>query len=454
MKTNTLAEQKRRIDNIRYANEHVKRFTKHVRIRDYLPGQVTYNLGPYPAKFSIAPTEYDEQLIRSLAENGVELIQVHEDWNDSIRLYGADKYSSHDPDGMKKFIDLCHRNGIKIIPYLSAFYFDRRDPDFRRDFMRYESYLIGEHFQYANCSGASETWGTYFFEKMKRVFDEYEFDGIYDDTGCEEFSKRHHAAKAEGRLYCTQKEIQYDPYEEDFYARMYSFVKENHGIMKMHYSNACRPASDEKLYDYLWVGEGVADLDGMLETMEFDPYLVPCPDLRWTNDEDVKRLFAQSIPFLQFPLRPDGRPFQAEKLISVPGVSYTTTGIYEYFQKMAEYDRTHPDGPHIYSSWSGIPDNVEYREAWFRYLALYKPMVEENNVCLMNITESTITKAPLPEHVYMSLFTGNEQYLCISNLSKQPQVIDLAETWENRETEQVQSSVCIPAGGLCFLKRI
>lgn len=26
-----------------------------------------------------------------------------------------------------------------------------------------------------------------FFEKMKRALDEYEFDGIYNDTGCEQY---------------------------------------------------------------------------------------------------------------------------------------------------------------------------------------------------------------------------------------------------------------------------
>lgn len=453
MKQWGLEEQKNRIENIRYASENVKACTRHIRIHDYIPGQVTYNLGPYPARFPIEPTEYDYNLIKNFAENGVGLIQVHEEWNDHIRLYGGDKYSSHDPEGMRKFIDLCHSFGIKVLPYLSSFYFDRRDPDFRRDFMRYESYLISVHFEYANCSAESETWGTYFFDKMKRVFDEYEFDGIYNDTGCEEFAKRHAEVRAQGRKSCVQSDIHYDPFEEDFYARMYSFVKENHGIMKMHYSNVCRPASTEKLYDYLWVGEGVSDVDALLGTIDFDPYLIPCPDLRWTSEEAVKRMFAQTIPFLQFPLRPDGRPYQAEKIISVPGVHYKTTGMYETYQEMAAYEREHPNGPYSYSDWSGIPDNEEYRANWFKYLALYRPMVEENNVCHMNITESTLTRAPLPTHVHMSLFTGNEQYLVLSNLSKQMHTVTLTDEWINRETNERLSSVTLPEGALVFLRR-
>ncbi|MBQ9784825.1 MAG: hypothetical protein IJW29_04920 [Clostridia bacterium] len=453
MKLLTLEENRKRIDNVRYAAEHVKACRKHVRIRDYLPGQVTYNLGPYPAKFSIEPTEYDYNLIKSFAERGVGLIQVHEEWNDSIRHLGADKYSSHDPAGMKNFIKLCHSFGIKVLPYLSSFYFDRRDPDFRRDFMRYESYLVSVHFEYANCSAASETWTTYFFEKMKRVLDAYEFDGIYNDTGCEEFAKRHHEARAQGRACCTQKDIQYDPYEEDFYARMYSFVKERGGIMKMHYSNNCRPASVEKLYDYLWVGEGVSNVDSMLETVDFDPYLIPCPDLRWATEQDVGKLFAQTIPFLQFPIRPDGRPYEPKKRISEP-IKYEKTTMYHAYLQMQEYIDAHPNGPHVYSDWSGIPDNEEYRAEWFRYLELYRPMVEENNLCHMSITESTITQGTLPEGVYMSLFTGTEQYLCLSNLSETAQTVELSDPWLDRESGAVVGDVTLAPGTLCFLKRI
>ena len=126
MKQLTLAEQRKRMDNLRYGAEHVREALRTHRVHDYHPGQVIYNLGEYPARFSIRPTEYDEQLIRSLAEKGVELIQVHEEWNDAIHVLGADKYSSHDPEGMRAFIDLCHSYGIKILPYMSSGFFDIR----------------------------------------------------------------------------------------------------------------------------------------------------------------------------------------------------------------------------------------------------------------------------------------------------------------------------------------
>ena len=85
MKNLSLEEHRKRIENINSAEENNKKYFRRHRIRDYLPGLVTYYLGDYPAPFSIAPTQYDYDMIKELAENGVDLIQVHEEWNDSIR---------------------------------------------------------------------------------------------------------------------------------------------------------------------------------------------------------------------------------------------------------------------------------------------------------------------------------------------------------------------------------
>ena len=79
MKISSFFEQSKRIKNINDAEKGNRNYFARHRIRDYMPGQATYNLGDYPARFSIAPTEYDYNMLKSLSENGVELIQVHED---------------------------------------------------------------------------------------------------------------------------------------------------------------------------------------------------------------------------------------------------------------------------------------------------------------------------------------------------------------------------------------
>ena len=42
--------QQARIDNVQFALEKVKEYGRKVRIRDYMPGRVTYCLGDYPEK--------------------------------------------------------------------------------------------------------------------------------------------------------------------------------------------------------------------------------------------------------------------------------------------------------------------------------------------------------------------------------------------------------------------
>ena len=84
MKTLNLEQHRARINNLREARKSIKKLTRELRIHNYLPGQVIYYLGDYPAKMSIKPTEYDFNLLKSYAENGVDMIQVHEEWNTSL----------------------------------------------------------------------------------------------------------------------------------------------------------------------------------------------------------------------------------------------------------------------------------------------------------------------------------------------------------------------------------
>ena len=109
----TELKQKQRIENIHRAHEQNKKFLRRIRITDYLAEQAIYNLGDYPAKVIAKPTDYDKQLIEKMAKAGVSLIQLHEDWNDACRLYGADKFSAVDEEGMKEFVELCHKTASK-----------------------------------------------------------------------------------------------------------------------------------------------------------------------------------------------------------------------------------------------------------------------------------------------------------------------------------------------------
>ncbi len=455
MKVYTLEQEKARLENVAYAENAVKACTRRHRIRDYIPGQATYNLGGYPSKFSIMPTEYDEECIKNLAEMGVGLIQVHEEWNDSIRVLGADKYSSHDPEGMRVFVDLCHRYGIKIVPYVSTGYIDARDPDCREDFfLKTEEDLRLEqvHFRYRLACPQSASWRQFILGKMENILDNYGFDGLYNDYGYAR-AEFHRRWCIENGVKFREDHLPYDPYAEDMLSRAYDLCHKRGGVMKMHIAGNRRITSSEKLYDYLWVGEGIEDPSTMLMTVPYEPYIVPCPDYKCVTDENFEDFFAQSLPFMQFPLRLDGRPLTDAK-VKAPGIEYAPNPLTDFYRDVAKYVEKHPDGPYVYSEWSAIPDNVQLRKRWAEYLKLYLPLVEEDNICHQNITETTLVKGLIPENVYMSLFSGCRQFLCVSNLGNAPQALALEDVWKDCESGVSGSEFLLQPRRVRFLERI
>lgn len=445
MKQYSLEEQRRRMQNLRYGADSVRACLRTQRIHDYLPGQVIYNLGEYPARFSIMPTEYDETLIRSLAEKGVELIQVHEEWNDAIHVLGADKYSSHDPDGMRAFIELCHRYGIKILPYMSSGFFDIRDPEFSQDFAGPELHVLDSaHYKYACCYTGSPAWQKFLLGKLERLLDSYDFDGLYNDMGYS------------GTGHLENGLIVGDPCFEDLLARIYSLVKERHGIVKVHQGTCIAPGASSKVYDYLWIGECMTDSEDIRRAASFPPYVVPCPDFRFMSQKEEEAFFARTIPFLQFQIRVDGRPVTGERAF-VPGIDYTYNPANNeqlHYEAVKKWYDAHPDGPHVYSEWSSIPDNPVTREKWFAYLALYRPMVTENSFVYIDIGENRITAAPLPEGVHMSLFINEECYLCLSNLGKENASVTFADHWEDRQTGEILRETVLTPDQILFLKKV
>ena len=443
MSTYTKEQYKARFEAIRFAEERVKGCTRRERIREYIPGQVIYNLGEYPARFSIRPTEYDYHLIKDLSEKGVGLIQLHEEWNDSQRYLGADKYTSHDPEGLRELIKLCHDFGIKVLPYISTGFFDWRDPDFRECFSTNGVHeLNGAYYRYRCCDAASPDWNAYLMPRLEKILDDYEFDGLYNDmgygcVGAPEFGY-----------------LEYDPYFEDILSRVYTMVKKRGGIVKIHQGACVAPKTHERVYDYLWVGECVRRASDLLETARFDPYVIANPDYRFIEEKNADAFYAMVIPNMQFLLRADGRPVTGERAF-VPGVEYINNpGNNEqlHFESMRKWYVEHPDGPYAYSEWSDIPDNEEMRARWFDYLALYRPMVKEDSLALLDLGENSILEGAIPQGIYASLFVNEDVYLAVSNVGKERQTITLCDEWIDRRTGNSVRSLDLAYGDLYFLK--
>ena len=454
MKFLTLEEHRARIANVKSAELGNKTYIRKHRIGEYLPAQAVYHLGDYPAPFSIEPTEYDYNMIKGMAENGVQLIQLHEEWNDHIRRFGADKYTSHDPEGLDKFIELCHSFGIKVIPYISSGFLHEFDPDFKEEFTIRKLYCrTGTHFQYRVCSASSEEWRSFILPKTFAVLDRHDFDGIYNDYGTD--SSFFHGGK-----YIKRDDVAgggYDPELEDLLATIYGEVKKRGGIYKLHINYNSPAPCIEKVYDYLWIGEGEST-DNLCIGKNYPPYVVPCPDKVHSKIDDPDYFFAAVIPFMQFPLLTScGRPLRG-RVIDEDVPLYCNPGKepgfgYIFQKNVHEYNKEHPDGPHVHSRWSAIPDDLRDYPTWCKYMALYKPMVEENTIAYIGLTESEDILSPAKENVNVSMFVSHEKYLVVGNLSGEEYEIVLKEQWTDRETGVTSDRFTVKNNRLLFLKK-
>lgn len=449
MKQLTLAEHRARIDNINLAEKNNKKYYSRKRIHDYLPGQAIYNLGDYPSPFSMAPTEYDEQLVADLAKNGVKLIQIHEEWNDAIRHLGADKFTAHDPKGLDAFIELCHKHGIKIIPYISTGYFHWHDPDWRDEFIRYDYRLSQAHYDYQHCYAGSPEWREYLIPRTFAALDRHDFDGIYNDIGRDGSKDYDWAAIAEG----AYVEQEYDPELEDLLSTIYGEVKRRGGIYKVHADYNFAPPVKDRVYDYLWIGEGVKNSQIGIGK-EHPDFVVPCPDFSRNVSGGLDFHFAKTVPFLQFPLLARGRPMAGGRITEdIPYYgNQDAGGYYDFFRRAGEYAKAHPNGPHIYSEWSAIPPVNDEYPIWCKYLALYQPMVTENSVAYIELRECADILSPIPDAVYASMFVNEDRYLVVSNFTGKDYELKLATPWTNRETGVALDTFTVKNESIIFLK--
>jgi hypothetical protein len=450
MKELTLAQHRTRIENLNSAEEDNRQYFRRHRVHDYLPGQATYNLGDYPARFSIMPTEYDFNMLQDMAGNGVQLIQIHEEWNDPVRHLGADKYSTFDTKGLQKFVDLCHYFNIKIIPYISSGFFHEYDPDFRKEFVIRQRYCItGMHFKYATCSASSAEWRNYVLPRTFAVLDKYEFDGIYNDCGTDSHCIMN------GKLRTTPDGLEFDPELEDLLSLIYSEVKRRHGVYKLHFGWNHGAETLDRVYDYLWIGECVSSSEPGVGK-DYPYYVVPCPDHVHHVEGDAEYHFAKLLPFVQFPLLTRGRPLMGKRIgenipyygnENGPGVEYA------FNQRVAEYMEAHPNGPYVYSLWSSIPDDPQDYPLWCKYLALYKPMVEENSLVYVELRDCAEILSPLPEKIFATMYVNEEKYLVVSNFTDSDYTLVLRDTWTDRIAGILGKSFEIKRNEMLLLKK-
>lgn len=434
-------DERRRLANLALANQLIRRSLRQHQMVGYLPGHAIYNLGEYPAAKPWEIDERDEARLDELAANGIELVQVHEDWNDSQRLFGGNKFTPANEKGFRRFIAACHRRKLKIIPYISSGYFDERDPDFNPQWTRSGGRLVEQWYRYAQCSPASAGWRAYLMKHVRYVLDEYGVDGLYNDVGYRPLYNATEAPTPDEIIAFEESATNQGAFD-DLLGTLYDEVKRRGGVTKVHaghwYRGGRRPPEGRPLFDYLWVGETADGLDVQREQLKsHPPYLIPCPYYARLNQVDPAEAYLHSLPYLQFPILMCGQPFTGERG-QVPNVAYakeregrwTQLG---HLRRIREYYLQHPDSARqAYGSWDAVGGGQD-RALHFRMLALYRKMVQPGSWAYLEVTDSDLFGQPLPTGVVASAYVNDTFSLVLANYGKTAADVMLRHNYRDQQ---------------------
>ena len=432
------AEERQRLQNIALCERSIHGCMRHHLITGYLPGQCTYNLGEYPCTKPWEIGEWDEKELDRLKAEGIGLIQLHEEWNDSQRLFGANKYSPLNPKGFRQFLDMAHQRGMKVIVYVSSGFFEKRDPDFRPEWARDQD-LVELFYNYARCSPASPSWRAYIRQQFVRIMDDYGVDGIYNDLGYLPLAGNPNRATHDEVL-AFPETPQHDGALGDLLALLYEEVKSRGGIVKVHSGGTDRPLTELKVYDYLWVGEEVENSNLLrMAVKDYPPYVVPCLDMSRAKISGEDELYLQSVPYLQFPLLLAGKPFTGERG-HVQGIHYVPESQdfwTHHCRQIWKYYQAHPDGPYSYGWWDSVPGRPEARQTHAKWLAPYANMVEEGTSAWIEIKETQFIRGLLPNDVTASAFANCHLYLVLANYGEKTVTLETAQRFTDTLKEEL-----------------
>ena len=459
LKSFTAEEHRRRLQNIALCERGIRDCLRKHLILDYIPGQVSYNLGEYPSRNPYNPGEYDEQELDRLRDGGIRLIQVMEDWNDLLRLFGGNKFTAVNAAGLRRFIDMVHKRGMKILLYASAGFMQQGDPDLNDDWVREPHRpLTLAHWRLVRCSPASPGWRAYLLPRTLRILDDYGADGLFNDWGyIARYKDKAPANKDE--LLAWEETAEHDAAEEDLVGLIYGEVKRRGGIYKMHADNNNQPKFSKQYWDYLWVGEGVWNIDKVREeTKNHLPYVVPCFDFRHAGEKPKNKdeIYLHTLPYMQFPLLLAGRPFTGERA-TIPGVKYLPEekdSLLREWRAMWKYCQEHPEGPFVYGPWDSFPIWPDVKERHARWLKQYLPLVEDGTWAYLDVRSSSLFANPLPANVVASVFASRELHLMLANYNTTDVAVRTAEPYVlASESGPGISEWTIPARSIRILRK-
>lgn len=410
-------EHRQRLMNIGECERSIRKCLRKHRITAYIPGQVAYHLGEYPGRKPYPlGTDYDEAELDRLQKDGIRLIQVMEEWNDMERLFGGNKFTAVNDSGLRRFIGMVHRRGMKMLLYMSTGHFQRTDRDFKQEWARPGFSARGAHWQLVGCSPASPGWRAYVLPRILRMLEDYELDGLYNDAASKRLYVNPEVATKDEVL-AFEETATHEGAREDLFALIYSEVKRRGGIMKVHYVGSNIPQMAQ-LWDYVWVGEGAQNADKTREECKnHPPYVVPCLDLSTTQVKNDDELYLHAIPYMQFPLLLAGRPFTGERSVA-PGIAFQPEDkdhLLQRWRRIWRHYQAHPEGPYMYGPWDAFPPRPNARAVHAKWLKRYLPLAEEGTLAYLEVTDSAFFPGPLPAGVVASVFANLKLYIVLAN---------------------------------------
>jgi hypothetical protein len=280
--------------------------------------------------------------------------------------------------------------------------------------------------------------------------DEYGADGLYVDGG---YLANQHAAKqqmplAADEIAAFRETPDSDGAFTDLLALLYAEVKRRGGILKLHVNAAEQPLTDGlRVYDYLWVGEGVAEADLLRETVKnYLPYVVPCLDMSFTSIESEDDPYLHSIPYLQFPVLMGGRVFTGQRG-TVPGVTYQDDFWTRRCREAWDLYQQDPSRLQTYSSWDAVPGSPNSRATHRRWLQRFLPLVADGSWAWLEIHDSDLFRAPLPQGVVASAFANTSAYLVLANYTRQPVTVTTRDACVSVDQPELPATVQWPLAG-------
>ena len=457
------AVERKRLENLKYARESLRSWHRREVLTDYIPGHVWYNWAEYPAERCPTPTEEDEARFAFYKEKGMGLVKIHEEWNDALEIFGLDKFTPNNEKAFRAIIDLAHRYGMKFLPYMSSGYFDRRsrsyDPKWEVRYRGKTLALEEAYFDYGLSSPRSPGWRAFLMNHIERLFDRYGIDGLYDDVGYDPLAFLDPPAPGQGHVDAFEESAQVHGAFEDLIQQIYSVVKRYRGIFTLHAWEFCNPAISAaprfKCWDYLYVGEGIRDMNQMRRTVRnLPPFVFYIPDWRVVPVEDQAKVYALSMPYLQFPVLYHGRPitgkmYKGKKLTYKAG---STAVAWPHL--IAEHYKKRPDDPPVLSPWDSIPGNARTLENYFRYFEIYRRMTKPGSHVYVDVRDQSLLAGPAWPDMVLSAYVNDEFHLVAANFMQESNALLLRDKWTDTETGATSREWKLDPFGMKILRRV